>query len=366
VTTDNNVTTAANAHDDATAATNAPHARAPQAGQHGPNPERLFQIMTGYQASAALKAAIDLDLFTAVAEGADTAAALAEKRGVAERGARILCDYMTVLQFLSKEDGRYRLTPEAEAFLDRRSPAYLGGMAGFLVGPPLLDAFRDLTESVRKGGTMLSAQGSMTPEHEMWEEFARGMAAMMAPASEAIAQIVGASEMGTCKVLDIAAGHGVFGVAIARHNPRAEVYALDWQNVLPYARANAEAAGVAGRFHEIPGDAFEVDFGGGYDLVLLTNFFHHFDQPTCVRLMRKVHAALKEGGRAVTLEFVPDETRVAPPAAATFALVMLSSTPAGDAYTFSEFDEMFREAGFSRSESHPEAAPPEHIIVSHK
>jgi SAM-dependent methyltransferase len=239
-------------------------------------------------------------------------------------------------------------------------------MAGFLVSPPLLDAFRDLTESVRKGGTTMHAQGSMTPEHPMWEEFARSMTSMARPASEAIASIVGAEAMETCKVLDIAASHGVYGIAFARRNPRAQVYALDWQNVLPFARANAEAAGVAERFHEIPGDAFEVDFGTDYDLVLLPNFFHHFDQPTCVRLMRKVHAALKEGGRAVTLEFVPDESRVAPPASATFPLVMLSSTPAGDAYTFSEYEEMFREAGFARSESHPEAAAPQHIIVSYK
>jgi len=139
---------------------------------------------------------------------------------------------------------------------------------------------------------------------------------------------------------------------------------LDWRNVLPFARRNAEEAGIVERFHEIPGDAFEVEFGEGYDLVLLTNFFHHFDAPTCTRLMRKVHAALKDGGRAVTLEFVPDEDRVSPPVAASFALVMLGTTPAGDAYTFSEFDQMFRDAGFSRSEPHP--APPGQIIVSHK
>lgn len=341
------------------------NAQTPQT-PHGPNPERLFQVLTAYQASAALKAAIDLDIFTAVGEGVDTAAAIAEKRGVAERGARILCDYMTVLQFLGKEDERYRLTPEAAAFLDRRSPAYLGGMAEFLGGPHLLDAFRDVSESVRKGGTTLEAQGSMTPEHPMWEDFARAMATMAGPASAAIASIVGADAMETCKVLDIAAGHGVYGIAFARANPRAEVYALDWKNVLPYARANAEAAGVGERFHELPGSAFEVEFGEGYDLVLFTNFFHHFDQETCVQLMSKAHAALKDGGRAVTLEFVPDETRVAPPAGATFALVMLSSTPAGDAYTFKEYEEMFRAAGFARSESHPEAAPPQHIIVSYK
>ena len=360
------MTTKANAHDELNAAANTTRPPDAHAGQQGPNPERLFQVLTAYQASAALKAAIDLDIFTAVAEGADTAAALAASRGVAERGARILCDYMTVLQFLSKQDGRYRLTPESEAFLDRRSPAYLGGMAGFLAGPHLLDAFRDLTESVRKGGTTLPAQGSMTPEHEMWEEFARSMASLAAPLSEGMAAAVGADTAGPCKVLDIAAGHGVYGITIARHNPRAEVYAVDWKNVLPYARANAEAAGVAERFHEIPGDAFEVEFGGGYDVALLTNFFHHFDRETCVRLMSKVRAALKDGGRAVTLEFVPDETRVAPPAAATFALVMLGSTPAGDAYTFSESERMFREAGFARSESRPAAAPPQHVIISYK
>ncbi len=260
---------------------------------------------------------------------------------------------MTVLQFLNKEDGRYRLTPEAEVFLDRRSPAYLGGMAGFLVSPPLLDAFRDLTESVRKGGTTLHAQGSMTPEHPMWEEFARSMTAMAGPASEAIASIVGADGDGDLQGARHRREPRRLRHRLARRNPRAQVYALDWQNVLPFARANAEAAGVAERFHEIPGDAFEVDFGTDYDLVLLPNFFHHFDQPTCVRLMRKVHAALKEGGRAVTLEFVPDETRVAPPAAATFPLVMLSSTPAGDAYTFSEYDEMFRAGGLRAQRESP-------------
>ena len=330
----------------------------------GPTPERIFQTLTAYQQTAAMKAAIDLDLFTAIAEGEETVPRLAARCRAAERGVRILCDYLTVLQFLSKEDNRYRLTPEAEAFLSRRSPAFIGGAVDFLAGPHLLEAFQSLTESVRKGGTAWVAEGSVTPEHPVWEDFARSMAALMRPQAETIAELVGAERMGPSRVLDIAAGHGIFGITIARHNPQAEVYAVDWPNVLAVARENAEAAGVGARFREIPGSAFEVDFGGGYDLVLLTNFFHHFDQPTCERLMRKVHAALKDGGRAVTLEFVPEESRVAPPAAGSFALVMLSTTPAGDAYTFSEYERMFSRAGFSRSEGWP--APPGHIIISHK
>ena len=121
---------------------------------------------------------------------------------------------------------------------------------------------------------------------------------------------------------------------------------------------------MADRFHEIPGSAFDVDFGADYDVVLVPNFFHHFDPATNGRLMRKIHAALKPGGRCVTLEFVPDESRVAPPMEAAFALVMLGSTRAGDAYTFSEYRQMFAGAGFPRSEIH--ATPAQHIIVSHK
>ena len=330
-----------------------------------PTPERIFQTLTAYQQTAALKAAIELDIFTAIAEGDDTTAKLGARCQAAERGVRILCDYLTVSQFLGKrEDGSYSLTTEAELFLNRKSPAYVGGISAFLCGEHINDAFGRFTESVRQGGTVMAEQGSMTPEHPMWEDFARGMASVMRLPAGDIAEIVGAGQMGGCKILDIAAGHGIFGITLAQQNPQAEIHAVDWQNVLPIAQQNAEAAGVAARYHLIPGSAFEVEFGDGYDLVLLTNFFHHFDQPTCEKLMRKVHAALKDGGRAVTLEFVPNEDRVTPPAEASFALVMLGTTPAGDAYTFAEFDRMFHNSGFSRNESHQ--TMPGHIIVSYK
>lgn len=327
-------------------------------------PERIFQMLNAYQASAALKAAIELDIFTAVAEGDDTSAKLAARCGAAERGVRILCDFLTVAGFLSKEGDAYRPAPDAALFLDRRSPAYIGGVVGFLNRPFMYEAFQNLTECVRRGGTALEEQGSVSPENPIWDDFARSMTGMMGPSAEAITRVVGAAEAGPLKVLDIAAGHGLFGINIARHNPRAEIYALDWESVLRIAEENAGAAGVAERFHKMPGSAFDLEFGEGFDLVLLTNFFHHFDRETCVGLMRKVRAALKDEGRAVTLEFVPEEGRVSPPAAASFALIMLGTTPSGDAYTFAEFDSMFREAGFARNEAHP--SPPQTIIVSSK
>jgi 2-polyprenyl-3-methyl-5-hydroxy-6-metoxy-1,4-benzoquinol methylase len=142
---------------------------------------------------------------------------------------------------------------------------------------------------------------------------------------------------------------------VAKQNPAAHIYAADWKNVLEVAKRNAAAMGIANRYHLLPGDAFETDFGGGYDLVLIPNFLHHFDPPTCTRFMRKVHAALKPGGRAAIAEFIPNEDRVTPPTAAAFSMMMLVTTPAGDAYTFAELENISKEAGFSRVD----LAPPE-------
>ena len=154
------------------------------------------------------------------------------------------------------------------------------------------------------------------------------------------------------RICYIAAGHGLFGIEVAKQNPEARIVAIDWTAVLEVARGNAQKAGVSDRYQTLPGSAFEVDFGGPYDAVLLTNFLHHFDPATCVALLQKIRAALKPGGRACTLEFVPNEDRVSPPAPAAFSMVMLTTTPAGDAYTFSELEGMYREAGYDRIAAH--------------
>ena len=114
------------------------------------------------------------------------------------------------------------------------------------------------------------------------------------------------------------------------------MYASDWRNVLEVAEENARAAGIAERHHSIPGDAFETEFGTGYDLVLITNFLHHFDIPTCTRFLRKVHAALAPGGRAAIVDLVPNADRISPPTAAVFSMMMLATTPSGDAFTLTE------------------------------
>ena len=331
-----------------------------------PSPQLFFQTINAYQRTEALKAAIELDLFTAIGEGSTTTSELAKRCGASERGVRILSDFLTIIGFLNKEGDRYHLTQDSAVFLDKRSPAYMGGIVEFISTPKLTENFKNFAEAVRKGGTTDTEGGTVAPDNPIWVQFARAMAPMMAMPAQMLAKLVDPAPASELKILDIAAGHGLYGIAFATNNKEAEITALDWPKVLEVAKENAAKAGVADRYATIEGSAFDVDYGTGYDLVLLTNFLHHFDPPTCETLLRKVHKALKEGGRAVTLEFVPNEDRVTPPDAAAFSVMMLGSTPSGDAYTFSELERMFAHAGFSRSEIHPLPPSIQQAVISHK
>jgi SAM-dependent methyltransferase len=320
-------------------------------GTPAPSPIRIFQTLRAYQESAALKSAIDLGIFTAIADGAVSAASIASACGASERGIRILCDTLTVSGMLGKHGGRYANTPDTGIFLNRHSPAYLGSVADFLLLQETTAGFLEsLTGCVRKGGTLMQGEGSVDPDNPEWVVFAHAMAPLMKMPAGMMAQHLPGS--GPLKVLDIAAGHGMFGIAVAQRNPQAEIVAVDWAAVLEVAKENAANAGISARYSTIPGSAFDVDFGSGFDAVLITNFLHHFDAATNERLLRKVHSSLKPGGNAVILEFVPDEDRVSPPVAAHFAITMLVNTPHGDAFTFSEIESMCRHAGFASNVQH--------------
>jgi len=328
-----------------------------------PNPGLIIDTLLYFQRSAALRAAIELDLFRAVGEGPGDVASLARQCSASERGIRILCDFLTIHGFLTKSDGRYQHTPTSAAFLDPRSPSCLASIARFLGNEAMMEPCRHLAEIVRSGRTSLPGQGSVEPDHPVWVDFAHSMAPMMAPIAAPLGQIVLHGFTGPVRVLDIAAGHGLFGIEIAKQDPQAEIVALDWAAVLEVAKANAQKAGVADRYHTLPGSAFDVDYGGPYDIILLTNFLHHFDIPTCVGLLKKVRAALKPGGRCATLEFVPNEDRVTPPMAASFAMVMLTTTASGDAYTLKDLESMYQQASYGRVTGEPIPHSP-HTVVT--
>ena len=314
-------------------------------------PERYISAINSYQLTEAIKSAIELEIFTAVSESNTTSATIAKRCHCSERGVRILCDFLTIHGFLTKQENTYSLTPDSALFLDRHSPTYFGSAIEFLLTPRLRECHAHLTEAVRRGGTALG-EGMLDPENPDWVKYAHGMMPMVRRPAEFIAAELRKGGQ-VHKVLDIAASHGMFGIAVAQQNPAAHIYALDWKNVLEVAQKNASAMGVGDRYHLIPGSAFEIDFGNGYDLALITNLLHGFDTSTCTKLMRKVHDALNPGGRVAIAEYVPNPDRVSPSIAAAFSLTMLAATPSGDAYTLADLEAMSKAAGFMRVELSP-------------
>lgn len=331
-----------------------------------PTPTLIFETLTAFHRTEALRTAIELDIFTHIAAGRHTADAIAEACQASSRGVRILADYMTIVGFLSKSGDRYELSVDAAAFLDRRSPDYMGHVAEFLLTSELRTGFNLLPEAVRHGGTALSGEGTVSHDNPIWVTFAQAMGSLMQLPAQLMVGLVDDDRQRPLRILDVAAGHGLFGIAFAEQFPNARITALDWANVLTVATENAVKRGVAARHATRPGSAFELDWGGPYDLVLLTNFLHHFDLPTCQQIAAKAFAALAPGGRTITLEFVPNADRVTPPGTAVFALTMLATTARGDAYTFAEYEQVFAKAGFSRSEFHPLPPTLQQAVVSYK
>ncbi len=309
----------------------------------GLDPTWLLDEFRAFERTLALRTAIELDLFTRIGSGANTIRALSAASGASERGLRALCDYLTVQGHLLKRGARYSLTLNSRLYLTTASPAYFGSAVKFFASDATVAAFCRLRQTVERGTACSEDFAELD-----WVEYARSMV----PLAEATAQFAAKALAGVSKdpiqVLDLGAGHGLYGLAIAAQNSAAQIFALDAPQVLEIAMGNARESGVAERYHPVPGDAFETDFGGPYNLVLAANLAHHFDEASNIRLFQKVRAALKPAGRIALIEWVPNADRVSPAHDAAFALTVLATSARGSIYTLTEYSRMLRAAGFRR------------------
>jgi ubiquinone/menaquinone biosynthesis C-methylase UbiE len=306
----------------------------------------LVDEFRAFERSAALRTAVELDLFTQIGAGSRTVRTLAKAIGASERGIRILCDYLSVAGHLVKRSERYSLSRRSARFLVMASPAYIGSPVRFLASDANLRSFAALTEAVRMGVALPAAR--TLADTSAWVAFARFMADVARPVADAAAAALDLDRGRPIRVLDVAAGHGLYGLAVAARHRSARIVALDAPEVLEIAAHYARLAGVAERYELIPGDAFRVRFRGPYDLIVMANFAHHFDSETNVALFKKCLAALAPSGCLALIEFVPNDDRVSPAADAAFALTMLATTPRGNAYTRREWVRMLRDGGFDR------------------
>lgn len=329
-----------------------------------PTPDRVFQMMLSFAPSLMLEAALTHDLFTHLDAGPKSAKETAAAASISERGARMLLDALVSLEFATKQDGRYGLTPESAAFLVPGKPSFQGGMFKH-ISKHLLPGWLHLAESVRTGKPEKSVNQEGTGA-EFFEEFVEDLFPRNYPAAQALADHLDAAQATEpYKVLDIAAGSGVWSLPFAQKSPHAEVTIVDWPGVTPVAKRVTARFGVADRYRYVEGDLAEVDFGSGYRVATLGHILHSEGEVRSRALIRKVFDALAPGGTIAIAEMIPNEERTGPPAATIFALNMLIHTDEGDTFTFNEMSGWLREAGFE--EAYPLEVPgPFPLVLSRK
>jgi 2-polyprenyl-3-methyl-5-hydroxy-6-metoxy-1,4-benzoquinol methylase len=329
-------------------------------------PAAVMQMFQGLQVTGILTAAIDLNIFQELSEGPLDAQVTSQRIGCPERSTRILLDALAVLGLLDKEGTKYGLSPTARDHLVPGEALYLGDVRGIFASDVFWSAMPRLAEAVRNGGSVL-AKHAETPENPFWEQFAQSSAWMAFPAAMAIDAVLGewVESKPTCRVLDIAAGSGIYGFTIAKH-PNVELTSLDWPNVLEQTREWAGRLQVdAKRVKYLPGNLFEVDYGGPYDLILLSHVYHHFDAATCAALTNRVAAALAPGGRIAVQDIVYDPA-LQNPDAAMFSVVMLMWTQKGESFTQADYATWFVEAGLRPPSVHASEGMPASWLVADK
>jgi hypothetical protein len=322
-----------------------------------PTPDHILTTLQGYRDAAALNTALDLDLFSRIAHGADTPDKIAGELDIPGLGVRLICECLASTGLLVMDGGQVKLPPDSAAFLDKESPQYLGAELRALYSPALLRSYEQLTASVRAG----VAKGSPATRPG-WFDMARGIYSPEA----ATGAFADSFELppGRIKVLELGSRNGAFGIEIARRNPDAIVVSLDSPEVLAKAQEKAEAAKLGTRYQNIPGDPLVVEFGRDYDAVIVPGALYQFDESQISSLFMKLHYALKKTGRLAILEFLNDHSDEFSRKHAGFRLNLLAATPRGDAYSVKQLEEFLDQAGFHHVETRPIAQAAATILTA--
>ncbi len=328
-------------------------------------PDRILQTGLAFWASKTLLTAVELGVFTELAQGACTSDELGPRLGLHPRGRRDFLDTLVALGFLQRDDSRYSNTPDTALFLDRTRPGYLGGileMANARLYPfwgRLADGLRtgQPQSELRDGGGNFFEQVYADPAR--LEQFLASMTGLSHGANLVIADSLPWADWKT--FVDVGTAQGDLAVQIARRQPHLRGTGFDLPPVQPVFERYAAAAGVADRLAFRPGNFFEGALPAA-DVVLMGHVLHDWDLPTKRMLVAKAYEALPPGGALVVYDALIDDDRRSNAFGLMMSLNMLIETPGGFDYTGEECAGWMREAGFSRSYQQPLVGPDAMVV----
>ncbi|HEY1490687.1 MAG TPA: methyltransferase [Verrucomicrobiae bacterium] len=308
-------------------------------------PERIMQLAWGYAPTLCIQAAVQHRVFDVLDQSPKTIKELAKKTGASERGLTAIANVLVAFNFLARQGNRYRLTPESANFLVSTEPGFLGALYNHMA-TQILPTWLHLPKVVRTGKPV-----DLVDQQKRGAVFFAGFVEALFPLSYMPARALGehlkiSKTKKPASVLDIAAGSGVWGIALAEQSPLVSIAAVDWPPVLKVTKKVAKRRGLGNRLKGIPGDLLKVEYGTGHQVATLGHILHSEGRERSQKLLRKVFKALAPGGTIVIAEFVPNDARTGPPAPLIFAVNMLVNTTVGDTFTFAEMSQWLRAAGF--------------------
>lgn len=314
------------------------------------SPEPIFQMVYGLMPAQLLKTAVSIEAFSHIAAGKQTVGALAEATGAVPRNLEILLNALTALQLLHKPDAsRYALTPVAETFLVKSSPAYMGDFT-FQVDS-LWSMWGQVEQTVRQGMPPMQLQ-DLPDLPELFKKMVPQLFPITFPNAKALAGRLGVGRSWKpSRLLDVAAGTSAWGIAFAQADPNLLVTAWDFEQVLEVTRDYTSRLGVAAQYDYLAGDIWQTSpISATYDAAILGHICHGYGPEQNRLLLQRMHQALTPGGRLLIADFFPDEQRAQAVFPLLFAANMMAGTPEGNTYTLSEYETWLGESGFSQVE----------------
>ncbi|BBA98100.1 putative methyltransferase [Actinacidiphila reveromycinica] len=327
---------------------------------HQPTPDGVLRLINGYWATGVVGAAAAHSLFTHLEDGAGTAAELADRAGIALRGAQTLLDGLVSVGLVELHEGRYRNTPEASVYLVDGKPTCLSGFAQLKLKH--MGGLAGLPDVVRAGGPVQNATTEVA-DNPHWEEIVPAIAAQSVTAAGAAAEVLGLAGAGPVSILDVGGGSGVYSGIWLEANPAAHSTQLDWEPINAIARRLQEERGVGDRFTTVNGDFHTTDFGTArYDIALYSHIAHQEGAEDNIAVFSRLREALKPGGALVVCDYVVDDDRGGPALPLIFASEMLLKSKRGGTWRRSDYHEWLVKAGFTSVTFH--SAPPATLVIA--
>ncbi len=330
-----------------------------------PTPDAILQTGLAFWPAKTLLSAIELGLFTELADGPDTLEGLRTRLGLHPRSARDFFDTLVALGFLSRRDGRYANTPATDLFLDRRKPSYIGGILE-MANARLYRFWGDLTEALKTGLPQNEIKHGMQGLFEglyadpgRLKQFLEAMTGLSRGANMRIAQAFPWAPYRS--FVDVGTAQGDLAAQVALAHPHLTGRGFDLEAVGPIFTEYVDGLGLSDRLTFAPGSFFSDPLPAA-DVVLMGHILHDWDLSEKKMLIVKAYEALPKGGALVVYESIIDDDRSKNAFGLMMSLNMLIETPGGFDYTGADCEGWMREAGFTSTRTEPLVGPDSMVV----